>query len=198
MSNKRKQHDYSKDRSNKWVFIIYKDSMPEDYLQILKDTHIPMAISPLHKPDNEDKKEHYHIIVDYGKGQNKSQTQVNMSICQLVNGTLPFIADSPIGTYEYLIHLNDPEKEQFENGFDAITHINGFEKEAYIRLGLDYMNRITIDIIGIIEQENITEFAELVRYCVGNDIDKLSYIKKDSYFYNSYMRSRKVLYREKV
>lgn len=33
-------------RSTKWTFLFYKESVPEDYLNILEELHIPFILSP--------------------------------------------------------------------------------------------------------------------------------------------------------
>ena len=38
-------------RSNKWAFLIYQDSVPENYLDILEGLHIPYVLSPWHDKD---------------------------------------------------------------------------------------------------------------------------------------------------
>ena len=38
-------------RSNKWAFLIYQEAVPENYLEILKDLHIPFVLSPWHDKD---------------------------------------------------------------------------------------------------------------------------------------------------
>ena len=38
-------------RSNKWAFLFYRESAPEDYLEILEGLHIPFILSPWHDKD---------------------------------------------------------------------------------------------------------------------------------------------------
>ena len=38
-------------RSNKWAFLFYRESAPENYLEILEDLHIPFILSPWHDKD---------------------------------------------------------------------------------------------------------------------------------------------------
>lgn len=45
--NKKKREQ----RSNKWAFLLYQESMPEDYLDILEELHIPFILSPWHDKD---------------------------------------------------------------------------------------------------------------------------------------------------
>lgn len=53
-------------RSNKWAFLLYQDSIPENYLYILEELHIPFVLSPWHDKDinketGEFKKSHKHV-----------------------------------------------------------------------------------------------------------------------------------------
>lgn len=38
-------------RSNKWAFLLYQESAPDNYLDILEDMHIPFVLSPWHDKD---------------------------------------------------------------------------------------------------------------------------------------------------
>lgn len=38
-------------RSNKWAFILYKESAPENYFEILESLQIPFILSPWHDKD---------------------------------------------------------------------------------------------------------------------------------------------------
>ena len=55
------------DKNRYWTFLIYPESAPKDWKDILQQTFLPVAISPLHdkdlNADGEKKKPHYHIIV---------------------------------------------------------------------------------------------------------------------------------------
>ena len=38
-------------RSNKWAFLFYQESAPENYLEILEEIHVPFVLSPWHDKD---------------------------------------------------------------------------------------------------------------------------------------------------
>ena len=55
-------------RTRNYSSIIYPESAPKNWLEILEDYHIEAIISPLHQYDinektGELKKEHYHVII---------------------------------------------------------------------------------------------------------------------------------------
>ena len=179
------------EKAYKWAFLVYPESAPENWKQILKDTQTRIAISPLHQPSDgkgEDKI-HYHVICDF-EGQ-KTNNQVD-KISKLVNGTKAFTLISPIGYYEYLIHKNDPDKEQFKEGFNAITHMNGFDLETFQQIEKkDKLEEASFSLIQAIRENEFIEFSQLVEYCYDNDIELLKELRKHGYFYNSYIRSRR-------
>ena len=58
------------DRTRIWTFIVYPDSAPENWRDLLDDQHIAWVESPLHDKDinpttGEVKKAHYHIAFSF-------------------------------------------------------------------------------------------------------------------------------------
>lgn len=106
-------------RTNLWTFLIYPgDSAPENYLEIIDSWHIPAAISPLHKPDPKDTdnvrgeaKQHIHVIIYFGLGQKKSIEQIE-EITSELKGTHIIPVQSRNGILRYMIHFDDPDKQQ--------------------------------------------------------------------------------------
>ncbi|WP_438765663.1 Rep family protein, partial [Enterococcus sp. AZ186] len=66
------------DRTRNWTCVIYPESAPENWREILDDMCIPWVESPLHdkdvNPDGEIKKSHWHVLLMFGS--NKSYEQV--------------------------------------------------------------------------------------------------------------------------
>ena len=180
------------EKGYKWTFIVYPDSLPEDWKNKLDNELIRTAISPLHQPEKDGKEEerkkpHYHIILDFCKST-KTRKQIHTICKDLLNGTECEKVQSPIGIYEYLIHKNHPEREQFKMGFDEIIHLNGFNLEDFTKLeNPDNIRQV----LQIINDNCITEFCQLVDYILDIEPELLGTIRGDSYFLNSYLRSRR-------
>lgn len=121
----------SENRSYYWRFLIYPDSAPDNWKQILDNTQVEIAISPEHEPDEENLKKHYHGLVHFDTL--KSMKQVEELITKPLNTVIPLIASSPRRSYEYLVHINHPEKQQFELGMEAIEHFNGASKSTFVK-----------------------------------------------------------------
>ena len=78
-------------RTRNWGFVMYPESAPENYIQILNDLHIKWALSPLHDKDinpstNEPKKAHWHGVLVFESV--KSYEQVK-AITDSLNATIP-------------------------------------------------------------------------------------------------------------
>lgn len=58
-------------RSNKWTFILYRDSAPSDYLQVFERLQVPYILSPWHNKD---------IDVQTGKKRRNIDTVGSFSI----------------------------------------------------------------------------------------------------------------------
>ena len=132
-----------------WEFIAYPDSVPENWLDKLKATHLQIAISPLHDKDswNHDspemvnpetgeiipkgarykmgdrKKAHWHGIVKCDK--KCSWREMNAQLQNILH--CPYIQKCRTlkGAYDYFLHINHPERYQ---GYfkDEIIKMNGF------------------------------------------------------------------------
>ena len=75
-------------RSNKWAFLIYQESTPEDYLERLEELHIPFILSPWHDKDvnsttGEFKKSHKHGALFFESL--KSYSQVSELVSEKLN-----------------------------------------------------------------------------------------------------------------
>lgn len=58
--------DRSKVRTRNFATVVYPESAPADWLDIINDLHIPCFVSPLHDQDldakGKPKKPHYHVV----------------------------------------------------------------------------------------------------------------------------------------
>lgn len=103
-------------RSSNWLFCMYPESMPDDWEDIIIQTHVQCCISPLHdkdiNPTGEPKKPHFHVLARYDSL--KSQEQVINDFTKKLNGTIPIVCNSVRGSVRYFCHLDNPEKFQYD------------------------------------------------------------------------------------
>ena len=122
----------SKIKKRNWCFVVWPDSAPENWRDILQQTGNLFAISPLHdsdiNPDNTLKKPHYHVIMNY-EGPTTYNNALN--VAKLVNANTIQPLEQIRGYYRYFTHKDNPEKFQYSE--KDITTINGFDINNYLK-----------------------------------------------------------------
>lgn len=150
-------------RTRNFATIVYPDSAPEAWQEILSQQFIPAFISPLHdkdiNPTGEPKKPHYHVILMFeGK---KSVEQVN-EIFNLIGGVGCEKVNSIRGYARYLCHLDNPEKAQYEQS--AVRSMGGADYVGTIGLVIDKYKAIS-EMIDYCKENNIVSYSDLLEYC---------------------------------
>ncbi|MBQ2581159.1 MAG: replication protein, partial [Ruminococcus sp.] len=98
-------------KKRNWGCIIYPESAPADWFDILQQSGLSGAVSPLHDkdidPDGEPKKAHYHVILTYPGPT--TYNNVASFTHETLNGSLPKPLESIRGYYRYFTHLDHPD-----------------------------------------------------------------------------------------
>lgn len=180
----------TKVRTRNFATVIYLDSAPSNWQEILSDLHVQAFVSPYHDKDksanNEDKKPHYHVMIMYEGKKSIDQAKENFDKiggvgCEIVNSTR--------GYARYLCHLDNPDKEQYSiqdvksfGGADYISIIN-LVTDKYIIIG---------EMQDFCEKYNITSFYILCNYARKNRSDWYRALCDNSAFYmKEYLKSKK-------
>ena len=178
-------------RSNKWAFLLYQESAPENYLEILEEMHIPFVLSPWHDKDvnketGEFKKAHKHGALYFDSL--KSYSQVSKLLTNHLNTPKHVeVIMSPRGMYDYFTHAENPEKTLYD--INDIESGCGFDLDKFlITNNSDEFLTLAIDII---EEHNFLEFNSLVRYARAENPKLLSLIMNKTYFFAKYLDSRR-------
>lgn len=178
-------------RSNKWAFLIYQESAPENYLDVLEEMHIPFVLSPWHDKDinketGEFKKAHKHGVLFFESL--KSYTQVSELLTEKLNTPSHVeVVMSPRGMYDYFIHAENPDKTLYN--IDEIESGCGFELDQFLITNNN--DQFLSTVIDIIEEHNFTEFNILVRYARVENPLLLKLIINKTYFFAKYLDSRR-------
>ena len=156
-------------RYRNFACVVYPDSAPDDWKDILAAHIVPTFISPLHdkdtNPNGEPKKPHYHVMIMFeGK---KSPEQV-AEIFGSFGGVGLEIVKSIRGYARYLCHLDNPEKAQYNQG-DVIS-LAGADYVSTIGLAIDKYKAIG-EMLDYCEENNIISYADLLCYCRENRFD---------------------------
>lgn len=173
-------------------------TLPDDWLDILKQTCLPMAISPLHdkdtKPDGSVKKPHYHVVINY-PSSNTTLKAVKERIADVLNAPSPFVAHNPKGAYEYLWHKNDSDKYQYDK--DGVIEINGYK----VPLSTDDIKVLKGALQDFICEYNIFEYADFldaVKANFGADSDEYECATNHTMLFNTYITSKRNKFREEM
>lgn len=175
-----------------WAFVMYPESMPFNWYDLLQETGLPIAISPLHdkdlNPDNEPKKPHYHVICYYENTTTKKNVQEN--VCSKVNGTIPIKLESLRGMYRYHLHLDNPEKYQYSDK-DRIF-INNFDVDRVESLTSTEIDKILFELQQIILDKKIVEYGDLMDLLHNSDmVNYWSVARNHTIFLKNYIDSRR-------
>lgn len=180
---------YQKGRD--WASVLYPESCNPDWINILQETHIQIAISPLHdkdlNPDYTPKKPHWHILFRFEGPTTKNHVK---EICDTIGAVNPIKIDSARGMFRYQCHLDNPEKYQYDtksrlllNGFDT-NNLENFTESEY--------DNFENDIIDIIEKYNIVEYYHLIQLLkTQEEYNLLKVAKKRTVLLNAFIKSRK-------
>lgn len=180
-----------------WTFIVYPESVKENWENELEEIGLQFCISPLHDKDidmyaeggPEKKKPHYHVIVEY-EGP-KRYKNIKEEICDRIGATIPKKVESLRGMYAYLTHKNNPEKAQYNE--EDIKSYNGFNVE----LTNTEVTLIKIKICDEIVKHDIHEYSDLIDYFRNiGDYDYLDIASNNTYFFDKYITSRR--HKEKI
>lgn len=140
--------------------IVYPESAPTNWREILTQLKIPAIISPLHNcdttEDGEIKKEHYHVLIMYDSVKN--QEQAIEDIAQ-INGVGCEVVKSIRGYARYLIHADTPEKYQY-NAKD-ITQLCGADYGHITRVATDKYKAIG-EMMDYCREHGIHSYAKLL------------------------------------
>lgn len=136
-------------RKRNWVFVLYPESAPENWRELLREQLIPGYISPLHcddeNPDGTVKKHHHHVMLCF-KGL-KSYEQVK-EITDMLNAPAPQPCKDIRAYARYLCHLDNPEKAQYApNEVESLS-------------GLDYLETIKC------AADTDTALSEMMDFCI--------------------------------
>lgn len=178
-------------KKRNWAFLLYPESAPENWQEVLQLSGLPFSVSPLHdkdlNPTGDCKKSHYHIILVF---PGPTTFNVVKSICDNLNQPIPQAIESIRGYYRYFTHKDNPEKHQYDD--NDIISFNGFDISDYVELTKSEVDKFIISIQLLIRELDIIEYSDLMDYLLDNDCkDLYSVASSHTYFFDKYICSRR-------
>ena len=139
-------------RKRAWTFVVYEDSAPANWKDILADQKVPMFVSPYHdqdvNPDGVPKKPHWHVVVMYTSLHPEKAAQEISDMC---SGVKVQAVKDVIGMARYLCHLDNPEKAQY-----AVNDVVCFG-------GADYLEKVSK------AADTDAALSEMMDWCIDNE-----------------------------
>lgn len=157
-------------KGRNWAFVLYPESMPKNWEEIISNTGLPMAFSPLHDQDldstGESKKPHYHVICYYENAT--TSRAVKEFVTDKLNGTIPIKLESMVGMYRYHLHLDNPEKHQYDDRNRRF--FNGFDVNKVDSLTYTEISKLLKEIQIFIRDNSIHEYSDLLDTLLDNEL----------------------------
>lgn len=178
-------------KKRNWAMVLYPESAPNDWREILTQTGLQCAVSPLHdkdlNPTGEPKKAHYHIIMCYS---GPTSFNVVKALCDDLKQPIPQALEQIRGYYRYLTHKDNPEKYQYSE--EEITTVNGFNISDYVDLTKSEVTEIKKRLQMLIRNMNFMEYSDFMDYLQDNDLSvEYDIASNNTYFFEKYITSRR-------
>lgn len=160
----------SNKRTRNWAFIVYPDSAPPNWRDILDDSHVEWVESPLHDKDvnldGEPKKPHFHCVVCFGGL--KSWDQV-IEFLQPLNCPIPQRVNNLKSAVRYFCHLDNPEKYQYP--LSGIVGHGGIDIDSVFKVSVRERYLIIAEICQEIRLRRFATMADLMDIAMTEHFD---------------------------
>lgn len=179
-----------KGRTRNYATVVYPESAPENWQDILSDHLVPAFISPLHdkdkNPTGEDKKAHHHVVLAFEGPKTKEQAE---AIFKSIGGVGCEVVQSLRGYARYLCHLDNPEKHQYP--IDEVRSLCGADYATAISLVTDKYKAIG-EMQDFCDKYNVFSFYALSNYARKHRTDWQRVLcDSGSVFMREWLNSRK-------
>lgn len=164
------------DKARYFTFLLYPESIPENWEMQLELIGIPMAISPIHDKDlssikgQKYKKAHYHVIY---VAANPVTTHSVRKRIQRALGTqsvakVQIIKSNMENMYLYLTHESKDAIAKNKHVYDKqdIKIINNFDIDRYVVLDVEDKEELLNTVCDMIDEQSLANIRELRRFAV--------------------------------
>lgn len=142
------------------TFLVYPESAPDGWWETLKATHGMYARS-LHDGDSEEQKTHYHVMYCHGNSTTDKALLSAIPAGIAANGHVE-VCIHPRQYMRYLIHLDDPDKQQFPSGREHVECLNGFPLDLSREYTQEERAQQRRDVMKLIRDYDIVEYSTLL------------------------------------
>lgn len=185
------------ERSSCFTCLVYPDSAPPNWLDLLGGLHIQAAVSPLHDMDiiadtGEYKKPHYHVVLRYSSLKSYPQVRADMDV---FGGVYPpddnlFRSECVVRSLptmlKYLCHLDNPEKAQYS--VDDVVCFGGLSYSDSITEELS-LSSVVSQVCSFISETRETNFMRLCLAAQHSHPEWLPFLVKYAFFFKTFLQS---------
>lgn len=154
-------------RCRNWSIILYPESAPDNWRELIDSWAIEWICSPLHDKDlnatGELKKPHWHLLLLFGGVKSAEQVR-EMTDC--LNCPLPQKTHNVKALVRYMAHLDNPEKAKYQVA-DIEAH-GGVDLNELLKPNSSERYELIKEMMLFVRDEEITEFQDIVDYALGN------------------------------
>ena len=162
------------DKARYFTFLLYPESIPENWEMKLELMGISMAISPLHDKDKsnvegqEYKKAHYHVI--YVAANPVTTHSVRKRIQRALGNEsiakVQVVKQSMENMYLYLTHESKDAiaKNKYKYAKKDIKLLNNFDIDRYVVLDVEDKDEMLNDVCDMIDDHGLANIRELRRF----------------------------------
>lgn len=189
MSEKKQNKDT---RTRNWTIVVYPESAPENWRDILDDMHLEWIESPLHDGDinanGEFKKPHWHVLLMFGGVKTFEQVR---EVTEILNCPRPERCHNAKALVRYMVHMDNPEKKQYR--VEDIKAHGGVDVREMLRPNSSERYTLVAEMIDFIDEYNITEFWAIVKYAKSQRFDDWFPLLADNsaFFVKEYIKSKR-------
>jgi len=176
-------------KTRNWATIVYPESAPENWREILEETHLPALISPLHDMDTDKngelKKPHYHIVI-IADGP-LTQKRANEIIEPFSSTKSAEYIMSLKGYVRYLAHMDNPDKAQYDS--KEIIALNGADLDNLLKVSTSDTYKAIGEIMMFCEDNHVHELSTLTKYARTHKSEWFNIIVEKPYLFTVYLNS---------
>lgn len=180
--------DQTRDRFRNFSFLVYRDSAPDNWIDIIDKWHTKTLISPEHCEDisesGEILKPHWHVMMCFPGNKNPN---VLMPLLEELHSPPHIeVVHDVKGMTVYFFHSDDKSKKnprKTEYSIDQGIVLNGFDLEKNLQIDSSVYIE---EILSIIDQYKVESFRQLVYRIRGNN-KLIGWVVKYAYFFHTFL-----------
>lgn len=187
-----KENKVKETRCGNWTIVVYPDSAPDNWRDVLDDLHIEWVESPLHDKDinanGEPKKAHWHVLLMFSGV--KSYEQV-VELVEPLCCPIPTRVHNCKALVRYMAHLDNPDKAQYSIK-EVISH-GGVDVSDLLKPSASERYTYIKEMRAWCDDAKCTEFHDLFDYAAEFRFDDWFPLLCDScaFVMDKYITSRR-------